>query len=61
MRRVHGGKDLIEKFAKDRSFSNISEFAEFLNEIEPKRSKNAWRSAIQRWMTGHGMRMPLSC
>jgi hypothetical protein len=50
MRRVHGGKDLIEKFAKDRSFSNISEFAEFLHEVEPKRSKNAWRSAIQRWM-----------
>ncbi len=50
MRRVHGGQDLIEKFAKDRKFSNISEFAEFLNELEPKRSKNAWRSAIQRWM-----------
>ena len=50
MRRVHGGQDLIEKFAKDRSFTNISEFAEFLHEIEPKRTKNAWRCSIQRWM-----------
>ena len=45
-----GGKDLIEKFAKDRHWSSITEFAEFLEEIEPSRSFQAWRGAINRWI-----------
>lgn len=45
-----GGTELIEKFAKDRHFGSTMEFAEFLHEVEPKRSVHAWRTAINRWV-----------
>ena len=47
--RFTGGVDLIEKYANDRGFNNERQFARFLHEIEPRRSPDAWRKAIQRW------------
>ena len=48
-RRFVGGTDLIEKHAK-KGFGNYSEFARYLHEVEPARSVQAWRVAIQRWV-----------
>ena len=48
--RFTGGVDLIEKYAKDRAFNNEHQFSRFLHEIEPRRSADAWRKAIQRWV-----------
>ena len=48
--RFTGGADLIEKYAKDRAFNNEHQFSRFLHEIEPRRSPDAWRKAIQRWV-----------
>ena len=45
-----GGYELIEKFAQDRHFGSTMEFAEFLHNIEPARSVQAWRGAINRWV-----------
>ena len=44
------GKELIEKFANDRPFASATEFAKFLYEIEPARSLEAWRAAVNRWL-----------
>lgn len=45
-----GGYELIEKFAQDRHFGSTMEFAEFLHNVEPARSVQAWRGAINRWV-----------
>ena len=50
MGRFQGGYDLIEKYAKDRTFRNNTDFAKFLHEIEPSASVNSWRCRIQRWI-----------
>ena len=44
------GRDLIEKFANDRHFASATDFAKFLYEIEPGRSLEAWRAAVNRWL-----------
>tara|TARA_Y100001937_G_scaffold46527_1_gene65292 strand:- start:3752 stop:5194 length:1443 start_codon:yes stop_codon:yes gene_type:complete len=48
--RFIGGVDLIEKYAKDRAFTNEKQFAVFLHSVEPRRSWDAWRKAIYRWV-----------
>ena len=45
-----GGKELIEKFANDRHWSSVSELAQFLADVEPNRSYQGWRGAINRWL-----------
>ena len=45
-----GGTELIEKFAKDRHWSSVTELATFLAEVEPLRTYQGWRGAINRWV-----------
>tara|TARA_R100000995_G_scaffold58385_1_gene29277 strand:+ start:11359 stop:12807 length:1449 start_codon:yes stop_codon:yes gene_type:complete len=42
-------QDLIEKY-KDRGYSSNSDFGRYLHEIEPRRSADAWRVAVSRWV-----------
>tara|TARA_R110002020_G_scaffold184769_2_gene381999 strand:+ start:3649 stop:5097 length:1449 start_codon:yes stop_codon:yes gene_type:complete len=41
--------DLIEKY-KHRGYRSVSDFGRFLHEIEPRRSSDAWRVAVSRWV-----------
>jgi len=50
MAKYVGGDDLIEKFANDRHFKSVTEFAELLHNVEPARTVHAWRIAIGRWI-----------
>ena len=44
-----GGDDLIEKYAETKIFTSKSEFARFLNNLDPSRSVDAWRLKVLRW------------
>lgn len=46
--RVLNGGPVIDKYAK-RGWSNAMQFAQFLHEVDPRRSVDAWRVAINRW------------
>tara|TARA_A100001201_G_scaffold23829_1_gene27087 strand:- start:22 stop:1464 length:1443 start_codon:yes stop_codon:yes gene_type:complete len=48
-KRVLNGNEVIERFA-GRGFNNAKEFAEFLHEVDGRRSIDAWRVAINRWV-----------
>ena len=52
--KMKGGQDLISKYANEREFKSESEFARFLNELEPTRSVDGWRGAILRWKKAGG-------
>jgi len=47
--KLWGGKEIIERIAKERGFATDSEFARYLHSIEPTRSFQGWRNAILRW------------
>ena len=54
-RYYRGGKQLIEKYAAERSFHSVHEFSRFLHSIEPARTVDGWRNAILRWKKAGGV------
>lgn len=55
--RYHGGEDLIKTHIT-KDFGTDRDFAVFLNEIEPRRSVDAWRVAVGRYKKNNPYNLP---